>query len=104
MRTPRWRQPVRDPSGMHQIRHRPDRRLPFLDALGDALMLPEVFLPGGDFELLENPSRLGAVLPRSTGTRARAAPSEPCIPQCGQQVCFAARHCDVYLPESVYAA
>jgi len=38
----RWRQPARDPRGMHRFRHRPDRRVQFLVALGDPLLLPEV--------------------------------------------------------------
>jgi hypothetical protein len=57
---------------MRRVGHRPDRHVAVLVALCDALMLPEVFLPGGDDELLENPARLGAVLPRPPGTRDTA--------------------------------
>jgi len=80
---------------MRRVGHRPDGRVPFLVADCNALVLAEVFRPGGDDELLKDPSRRGAVLPRPPGTRPGAAPAEPRVAQRRQQVGVAAGHCEV---------
>jgi hypothetical protein len=57
-------QPVRHASRAGWIGQRPDRGITFLVVLGHTFVLPQVLLPRGDYEPLQNPVFLGAVRQR----------------------------------------
>ena len=68
------------------VGHGADLVEPLLVADGDALVLAEVFVPGGDNELFDDPARVGGVLPGPPGAGSGAAPAESGILQGGEQV------------------
>ena len=57
-----------------------------LVADGDPLVLAQVLVPGGDDELLDDPVRVGGVLPDPPGARPGAAPAEPGRLERGEQL------------------
>ncbi len=68
------------------VGHGADLVEPLLVASSDALVLAEVFVPGGDNELFNDPARVGGVLPGPPGAGPGAAPTESGILQGGEQV------------------
>jgi len=63
-----WRQPVGEHGWAGWVGHGADSVVAFLVPRGDADVLPEVLVSGGDYELLQDPAWLVTVLPCSPGT------------------------------------
>ena len=63
-----------------------DRIQPLLISNGDPIVLANMLRPGRHDELLDDPVRVGCVLPHSPAARTGAAPTEPGSLECDEQI------------------